>query len=138
MQLDEIFDSYTKNSLFKNKSVLQANHIPETLKHREKQIESMASILAPCLRLERVSNVFIYGKTGTGKTVSIQYLKDELLKKARKNNVPVVIEYINCKLKKVADTEYRILAELIRKLGGKIAETGLPTETVYNKFIELL
>ena len=41
-------------------------------------------------------------------------------------------------MKKVSDTEYRILAELIRKMGGKIPDTGLPTESVYNKFIEII
>lgn len=137
-QLDKIFDSFTKSSIFKNKFILQSNYIPEIIQHREKQVESIASILAPCLRLERTSNLFIYGKTGTGKTLSILYLKDELLKRAQKYNTNLTIEYINCKLKKVADTEYRILAELIRKLGSTVPATGLPTEAVYNKFIELL
>ena len=137
-QIDKIFDSFTKSSIFKNKFILQSNYVPETIQHREKQVESIASILAPCLRLERTSNLFIYGKTGTGKTLSILYLKDELLKRAQKHNTNLAIEYINCKLKKVADTEYRILAELIRKLGSTVPATGLPTEAVYNKFIEIL
>ncbi|MFH0831739.1 MAG: orc1/cdc6 family replication initiation protein [archaeon] len=137
-QTDRIFDSFSNSSIFKNKVMLQSNYIPESIQHREKQIESIASILAPCLRLEKTSNLFIYGKTGTGKTVSIMYLKDELLKRAKKNNLNLNIEYINCKLKKVADTEYRILAELIRKLGSSVPATGLPTESVYNKFIEII
>ncbi len=137
-QLDKIFDSFTKSSIFKNKFILQSNYIPETIQHREKQVETIASILAPSLRFEKVSNLFVYGKTGTGKTVSILYLKDELLKKAKQNSINLTVEYINCKLKKVADTEYRILAELIRKFGSSIPATGLPTEVVYNKFIELL
>ena len=137
-QIDKIFDSFSTSDIFKNKFILQSNYVPETIQHREKQIESIASILAPSLRLEKASNLFIYGKTGTGKTVSILYLKDELLKRARKNNINLNIEYINCKLKKVADTEYRILAELIRKLGSSVPATGLPTEVVYNRFIEIL
>jgi cell division control protein 6 len=48
------------------------------------------------------------------------------------------IIYLNCKLKKVSDTEYRILAELIKKLGGEVPTTGLPTEAVYNKFIDMV
>jgi len=138
LKLDKIFDSFTKESLFKNKFVLQTNYTPETIPHREKQIEQIASILAPILRFERTSNLFIYGKSGTGKTLSIQYVKDELLKKVKKQKINVTIEYINCKLKKIADTEYRILAELIRKLGGMVPATGLPTERLYNKFVELL
>ena len=62
--LNDIFDSYANGSIFKNKSVLQLNYTPETIPHRGKQIEAVASILAPALRGERVSNLFIYGKTG--------------------------------------------------------------------------
>ncbi len=138
VKLDKLFDSFTKEGIFKNKFILQTNYTPETIKHREKQIQTMAGILAPSLRLERVSNLFIYGKTGTGKTLSVQFVRDELLKKSKQIGTNLTVEYINCKLKKIADTEYRILAELIRKLGGSIPITGLPTDVVYNKFIELL
>jgi len=138
VKLDKIFDSFAKNSIFKNKSILQSNYSPEIIQHRDKEIKQVASILAPCLRLERPSNLFIYGKTGTGKTISINYVKNELLKRAEEQEIPLVIEYINCKLKKIADTEYRILAELIKKLGGNVPSTGLPTDQVYSKFIELV
>jgi cell division control protein 6 len=138
VKLDKIFDSATKNNLFKNKFVLQTNYTPETIPHRDKEIEQIASILAPCLRGDRTSNLFVYGKTGTGKTLSIHYVKEELLKRARSNNSSLKIEYLNCKLRKVTDTEYRILAELIKKLGGSVPATGLPTDQVYNKFIDLI
>jgi len=139
-KLDKIFDSANKNNLFKDKFVLQTNYSPETIPHRDKEIEQIASILAPCLKGDRTSNLFVYGKTGTGKTLSIHFVKNELLKRAKSNNGGMVlqIEYLNCKLRKVADTEYRILAELIKKLGGSVPATGLPTDQVYNKFIDLI
>lgn len=139
LKLDNIFDSFDKNSIFKNKSILQTNHCPNEILHREEQIKQIASILAPTLRGEKTSNLFLYGKTGTGKTLSINYIKDELLKRIKNDmDFNLRIEYLNCKLKKVADTEYRILAELIKKLGGEIPSTGLPTESVYSKFIEII
>jgi archaeal cell division control protein 6 len=138
VQLNNIFDSAVNNTLFKDKSVLQTNYSPDNIPHRDKQIEQVASILAPILRGERSSNLFVYGKTGTGKTLSIHYVKNELTKKAKQIGVDIRIEYINCKLKKVADTEYRILAALIHQMGGEIAATGLPTDQVYNKFIEII
>ena len=119
--------------------MLQTNYQPEEILHREDQIKQIASILAPVLRGERTSNVFLYGKTGTGKTLSIQFVKEQLLKRAAKApEFKLRIEYLNCKLKKVSDTEYRILAELIKKMGGEIPPTGLPTQVVYNKFIDLI
>jgi len=137
-RLDNIFDSFADNPIFQDKLVLQSNYSPETISHRDAQINQIASILAPCLRGEKTSNLFVYGQTGTGKTLSVQFVKDELLKRAKDSDKKLRIEYLNCKLKKVADTEYRILAELIKKLGGEVPATGLPTDQVYNRFIELI
>src|SRR3989338_6859380 len=136
-KLDNIFDSVSQRNLFKNKQFLQSNYSPNTIPHRDEQIEAVASILAPALLGQKTSNLFIYGKTGSGKTLSVYHVANELSKRAAENKI-LRIEYINCKLKKVADTEYRILAELIKKLGGSVPSTGLPTGQVYNKFIEIL
>jgi archaeal cell division control protein 6 len=138
VELDNIFDSAVNNSLFKNKGVLQVRYTPESIPHRDEQIKSIASILASVLRGERPSNLFIYGKTGTGKTLSVQYVTDELKKKAEELDVEIRFEYLNCKLRKVADTEYRILAALIHQLGGSVPSTGLPTDKVWGKFIDLV
>lgn len=138
-KLDKIFNAFTTRSMFKNKTVLQSNYSPLTIPHRDDQIEAVASILAPSLRGERASNLFVYGKTGTGKTLSVQHVGmkiQEKLKELDENHLSIV--YINCKLKKVADTEYRILAELISELGSSVPATGLPTDQVYTKFIHLI
>ena len=136
-KLDKIFDSVGKRSLLKEKKILQSNYSPEDIPHRDKQIEQVASVLAPSLLGEKTSNLFIYGKTGTGKTLSVQHVTNELLKRASSEKI-LRVEYLNCKLKKVADTEYRILAELIKKMGGHVPATGLPTDQVYLKFLEIL
>lgn len=139
VKLDEIFDSTNENFIFKDKSVLQTNYSPETIPHRDEQIKQIASILAPCLKGEKTSNLFLYGKTGSGKTLSVQFVKDELLKRSKTNaDFELKIIYLNCKLKKVSDTEYRILAEIISRLGGSVPSTGLPTDAVYNRFVELV
>ena len=43
--------------------------------------------------------------TGTGKTVVVQYVLQKLLESAGARNVPLKTVYVNCKLKKIADTE---------------------------------
>ncbi len=138
-KLDKIFESFSNNSLFSDKVVLQSNYNPDTIPHRDSQIESVASILAPALRGEKVSNLFIFGKTGTGKTLSVQHVGNrikEKMKQLGQDNLTFL--YVNCKLKKVADTEYRIIAELIKALGGKVPATGLPTDAVYSRFIDMI
>tara|TARA_Y100000034_G_scaffold14075_1_gene14726 strand:- start:36398 stop:37609 length:1212 start_codon:yes stop_codon:yes gene_type:complete len=131
-------DFLSKESLFRDKKVLQASYTPETIKHREKEIKHIANILAPILKLDKPSNLFVYGKTGTGKTLTIKFISNEILKMAEQNEVPVKICYINCKLKKVADTEYRLMAQISRLFGKEIPATGLPTEEVYNIFYKIL
>jgi len=138
-ELNNIFEQFLKKeSLFKNKKVLQASYIPEEIRHRDKQITQIANILSPALRMEKPSNIFIYGKTGTGKTLSARYLAEQMLTMADNKKIPLKIIYINCKLKKVADTEYRLIAQLTREFGKEIPPTGLPTEEVYNIFFKIL
>ncbi|MEK6889542.1 MAG: orc1/cdc6 family replication initiation protein [Nanoarchaeota archaeon] len=138
-KIDKILNSFTTNNLFKNKTILQSNHNPSNIAHRDEQVEAVASILAPSLRGERASNLFVFGKTGTGKTLSVQYVGSRIQEKVKALGEDYLkIVYVNCKLKKVADTEYRILAELIHELGGSVPATGLPTDQVYSKFIEII
>jgi cell division control protein 6 len=141
-EIQGIFDSFNNNTIFRDKYMLQSNYKPDQVLHREEQMKQIASILAPVLRGEKPSNLFLYGKTGTGKTLSIDCVTEELKKRpiASSSSKPskLRIEYLNCKLKKVSDTEYRILAELIKKMGGEVPQTGLPTQAVYTKFIELI
>ncbi|MCA9485587.1 MAG: orc1/cdc6 family replication initiation protein [Nanoarchaeota archaeon] len=138
-KLDKIFDSFATSNLFRNKQVLQSNYSPESILHRSEQVENIAAILGPVLKGERASNLFLYGKTGTGKTLSAQYLGEKLMSKVKQlGDSKLKFLYINCKSKKVSDTEYRIIAELINLLGGKVPATGLPTDAVYTKFIEMV
>ncbi len=131
-------DFLEKGSVFGNKKVLQSTYIPDEIHHRDEQRETIANILAPALRQERPSNLFIYGKTGTGKTLTARHTAEKLMAVAQERNIPVRIFYLNCKLKKIADTEYRLIAELARQLGKAIPPTGLPTDEVYNIFFQAL
>jgi cell division control protein 6 len=137
--ISEFLESFIKKeSLFKNKAILQSSYHPDEIMHRDEQISQLAKILAPCLRLERPSNIFIYGRTGTGKTLTAQYTASHITQIATRESIPVKFIYVNCKLKKVADTEYRLIAEITRFFGKTIPPTGLPTDEVYNIFYKTL
>lgn len=137
--LEFLFESFLrKESVFFDKKVLQTSYIPETILHREEQTKQIANILAPALKMDKPSNVFVYGKTGTGKTLTIKHTTQKLKQVAEKENIPLKILYINCKLKRSADTEYRLIAQLARELGKSVPPTGLPTEEVYITFFKAL
>lgn len=131
--LRDLFNNYAqKKGLFNDKNVLSHNYIPEVTFHREEQAKSLADILSPVMKGLEISNCFLYGKTGTGKTVVVKTVTSELEKMAEK----VKVLYVNCKMKRVSDTEYRMLAELCRMLGRDVPPTGLPTDAVYNMFYD--
>ena len=133
------FESYmNRESIFYNKKALQSNYNPENILHRREQIEQIAHILAPNLKLEKASNAFIYGKPGSGKTLTTKHVLKELQKMAILKKIPLTTIYLNCKLRRIADTEYRIIAEIARELGKVVPATGLPTVEVYNVFIEAI
>ena len=135
-ELDDLFDDFLeRESVFENKEVLLIRHFPSKIPHRSEQIKKIGSILAPALRNNKPSNIFIYGKTGTGKTLCTQYTLNKLKEKVELAGTKLSFAYLNCKLKKVADTEYRVIAGLAKALGAKVPITGLPTDEVYNIFI---
>ena len=137
--LKSMFSNYIdKDSVFKNKDALTTSYKPDNILHREEQINDLASILAPSLKGNDPSNVFLYGSVGTGKTLVVQHVTDELRSVASDEEIDLNILYINCKMKKVADTEYRLLAKLARQLGEEVPSTGLPTDEIYNRFFEAL
>lgn len=138
--LNKLFEGYLKkkDDLFINKKVLQSNYMPDDILSRDKQIEELAAILAPSLKLERPSNVMVYGRPGTGKTCVVRYVKRQIEEIAEKRDLKLKIVCLNCRLERVADTEYRLLAELIRRLGGEVPLTGLPTKNLYDFFRTLL
>ena len=135
-QLDDIFNACIgAGTIFKEKDVLTDRHLPERIPHREEQISHMARILAPALKEQRISNLFIFGTVGTGKSVSTRYVASELEKKSAG---AVRVLYVNCKMKSVSDTEYRLLAELARGMGRRVPATGLPTDEIYKIFFSAI
>lgn len=130
--LDNIFNSFLEGPrIFKDREVLRPDYVPERLPHREEQLQRVGRILVPVLRGFRGSNLFIYGKTGTGKTAVVRHVLDRLVHRGREIGAPVEACYLNCRL---IGTDYRILARLGESLGIKIPFTGLATNEVFDRF----
>ncbi len=134
--LAELFKGFleTGPKLFVNRNALAADHVPERIMHRDGQVQELAVKLMPALRGAKPSNIFLYGTTGTGKTLVVRHVASEL----EKASPAVRLLFVNCKMKRVSDTEYRLIAELARALGGTIPATGLPTDEVYRQFFQLV
>ncbi len=148
MAQDNIFSKFDTKTVFKNKDVLSINFIPNKIIHRDKQISELTTSLAPVLKGYQPNNIFVYGKTGTGKSMCTRFVLEQLVSasvdpniikkngKINKDKYYVKTIYLNCKMKKVADTEYRLFARLLSEFGVDVPDTGLPTDVLYRKFFE--
>ncbi|MEM7813577.1 MAG: AAA family ATPase [Candidatus Aenigmatarchaeota archaeon] len=134
-----IFSSYLKGrGIITRPDLLSASFVPETVLHRDSEIRALSAALAPALKGFKPNNVFIYGTVGTGKTITVRYVLNELSKAAAATKQPVKTIYINCKMKHTTDTEYRLLVALLREFGVVAPETGLSTSCLYRKFSDVV
>ncbi len=130
--LDDVFEKFITNArIFKDREVLRHDYLPGRLPHREEQIRQLGEKVAPLLKGARSSNIFIYGKTGTGKTAVVKYVLSRLEYKAKEFNAPIRLCYINCRL---AGSEYRAFASMCQTLGVQVPFTGLSVGEVFDRF----
>lgn len=134
--IDKVFENLlSMKAVFQNREVLRSSYTPDYLPHRIDQINAVAEILVSALRGESPSNILIYGKTGTGKTATLESVSKKLMDLAEKMHVECRVLFINCER---IDTQYRILAHLARHYNREVPITGWPTDQVFNEFRDAL
>ena len=136
--LDSIFNKALSGSmLFTNRQALRTDFIPENLPYRDEQITSIGQILSPILQESKPSNLLLYGKTGSGKTVVAKYVLNKFEEISKKNSKSLSVAYSNARL---AGSEYRILVDLAHSLSLDMPFTGLPIsevlQRIYNNISE--
>ena len=130
--LDDVFEKFVNSiKIFKDREVMRHDYLPDRLPHREEQIKQLGETVAPVLKSARCSNIFIYGKTGTGKTAVTKYVLSHLETKAKEFTAPVKFCYVNCRL---AGSEYRIFSSLCQSVGVSVPFTGLSVGEVFDRF----
>ena len=117
--------------LFRDREVLRHDYLPDRLPHREDQIRTLGEAVAPVLKEAPSSNIFIYGKSGTGKTAVTKYVLSHLESKAKEYGAQVKFCFINCRM---TGSEYRVFANLSLSLGVAVPFTGLSVGEVFDRF----
>lgn len=131
-KLEYLFERLAgESSIFLNHDVLRHDFIPNYLPHRDDETLRFGAVLAPVLKNLKCSNLFIYGKTGTGKTAVTRCVLDRLFNKSIEIRKKIRVCYVNCR---TAATEYRIVASMCSELGIKVPFTGLATAEILKRF----
>jgi len=132
--VNKVFENAMKRTrIIKNHDVLKLDYIPDKILYRDSQTEKIALVLSPLLNQIKPSNLFIYGKTGTGKTMVTKYVINVLENKIKSNKI--VIDYINCR---TSGTIYRVLSEIANSLQVKVPFTGISVSEAQKRIFENL
>ena len=92
-------------SVFRDEHVFEIDDLPETVLHRDSQMESLKYALRPAVRGSRPLNVVARGPPGTGKTTAVKKLFTEL----RAEAMDVRAVQVNCQ---VNATRYSVFSRL--------------------------
>ncbi|MFI5412268.1 MAG: Cdc6/Cdc18 family protein [Candidatus Micrarchaeales archaeon] len=120
-------DLLTESKIFAKREVLSPHFTPHKLLYREREINSIEKAIAPSLKGERGRNLFIYGKTGTGKTSCTRHVIEEV-----KNipNTKARICFINCR---IYNSRFRVLNKIIGDHMPTYAKRGYGAVDLYEK-----
>ncbi|CAE6489263.1 MAG: AAA family ATPase [Candidatus Nitrosotenuis sp.] len=134
--VDKLLDNAIQgNSLLKDRSVLQTKFEPEVILHRDTELAKVTQALLPILKGSRPSNLLIYGKPGTGKTLVVSKVLSKIEKKVQDSKFPIKFIYANAKDE---TTIYGLLVHLGSKLGIELPTTGLSISIVFTKIIDTI
>lgn len=135
---EDLFAEMTE-TLFEDKSILSEEYRPDVIVERDDEIDAYRSALKDVLFGRNPANVFIYGKTGVGKTAVTEHMMSALQTEVERRDAAeeLHVHFRNCN----DDSVYRTVRSLINSIRGDegetFPETGLSTshalETLYEE-----
>ena len=102
-------------TLFKNETALDYSFVPKLVPYREKEQRVIAGCIKPLFDNKNGRNLFIYGRSGVGKTVALTKVLEELEQETEE----VIPIHTNCWKH---NTTYKIVIEICDKMGLKFVQ----------------
>ena len=134
--IDDLLDAAESGkSIIKNRDILHFTYIPNIILHRKSEQEQVTQSLLPILKQSRPSNLLVYGKPGTGKTLVVKKVLSKIQERVGKSNFPIKLLYSNSKNE---TTLYGLLVSLGRQLGlneKELPTTGLAISEVFKRLL---
>lgn len=134
--IDQILDEVESGqSLIKNRDILHFTYIPDTIQYRDAEQKQVTQSLLPILHQSKPSNLLVYGKPGTGKTLVVKKVISKIQERVEKSNFPIKLIYSNSKEE---TTLYGLLVSCGRQLGlqdKELPTTGLAIGEVFKRIL---
>lgn len=121
----------TSVEIFADESVLREDWQPKQLPEREPELEEIRNALAPATRGVNAHNLFLYGKTGQGKTVAIDH-EIELLHEYADSSADLNLSVIKTSANNQT-TSYQLCAHLIKEIRDETKKpSGIDQQSMFD------
>ena len=115
-----------------DRNLLSPHYTPSELPYREPQIKLISQVLGQTLHNKKADNLFIYGKTGTGKTSATKNVMKQLLEFSSAKNLSVEGVYVNCRNH---NSKYRAMIKIVKDLYPEGNFMGFSAAFIYEKLV---
>ena len=118
--------------IYRDRDALREDYQPAQLVGRDEELDTYRAALQPVINGEQPNNVFLYGKTGVGKTAATRYLLEHLQDDAAQyDDIELTVVSLNCD---GLTSSYQVATRLVNEFRGdteQISTTGYPRASVY-------
>lgn len=127
--------------IFANAEPLDDSYEPENIRERDEELDKYKRALQPIIDHRPTSNVFLYGKTGTGKTAATKFILGHLEADAAEyDDIDLSTVWVGCEN---LTSSYQVAVKLVNELresAGKneISTTGYSQQRVFDLLYEEL
>lgn len=127
------------HTIYKDRDALREDYQPAELVGRDDELSTYQATLQPVINGEQPNNIFLYGKTGVGKTAATRYLLDHLQEDVEQyDDLSLTVVFMNCD---GLSSSYQVATHLVNALrpeSKQISTTGYPLASVYDMLWEEL
>jgi cell division control protein 6 len=127
--------------VFADATPLDDSYEPEDIRERDAELEKYQRALQPIIDKRPTSNIFLYGKTGTGKTVATKFMLSHLEADASEyDDVVLSTVWVSCEN---LSSSYQVAVALVNELRlnqdkDRISTTGYSQQRVFDLLYEEL
>lgn len=112
-----------KNPIFKEEKMLSKSYVPENIIGRNTQLEQIAANLAPITRHGDPINMYIWGGSGVGKTITIRHVLSILDYGLRENSDNTHVDLIRIDSTSI-NSDVLVCREILSQLTATIPQMG--------------
>jgi len=139
----DMLDEEGGTSVFVNRDLVEPDTIidEERIVGRDEQLESVVSFLKPTLQGNRPPNMLLYGPAGTGKSLIIGAVTEQIIDLCKSKGERFGVVSINCQpINTLDQAVYELVQTAAQNVGTDVGvpETGVSTKRKYRRLYELI